>query len=114
MVATRPGSPAKSPTSITSAGASRQLQRPTAGEPAGANLRAAEILQDRDWTTGGSRGAANAIDRGAMTAVSAVRKVQTKDVDARADQRANDIVAVGRRTDGGDDLLSDAQMQDRL
>ena len=100
----RPGSPAKSPTSIDSWSPAIRRQRPAAGEPAGADLRAAEILQDGDWTASGGRRVADALDRGCRGAVRAVGKIQTEDIDARRNKRANDLVAVRCRTDGGDDL----------
>ena len=53
-------------------GTGRQMQRPPARQPSGANLGSAEILQDRDWPACRCCGASDPISRGAMTLVSAV------------------------------------------
>src|SRR5437867_10612442 len=80
------------------------MDRPSAFEPARANLRAAEILKHRHFTARSAGSSANAGTRRFLRFVSAMRKIETEDVRAGGDQRIEHIVGIAGRTDGRDDL----------
>ena len=55
-------------------------------EPAGADLRAAEVLQDRDVPIGARGGLANLVKPRRVIGLRAVREVEAEHVDAGGDQ----------------------------
>ena len=81
-----------------------QGDRPASFERAGANLRPAEILENRHLPIRAPRRRAHPRERRAVRLVRAVREIQAEDVGAGGDERIEDGVAVARRADGRDDL----------
>src|SRR5207249_8061929 len=71
---------------------------------ADANLRPAEILEDRDRAAGALRGGADARIGRRVRLLRAVREVEPEDVGTGGDQRVEHAVGVARGPDGGDDL----------
>ncbi len=74
------------------------------GEWARADLRAGQILHQRDVHVQLARQFAHALDRARVIRVRAVREVQPEDVDAREQQRAQRREFLRRGPDRGDDL----------
>ena len=81
-----------------------QLQRPIAGERAGANLRSAQILHDADVPAGARGNLADVGEGLGMGLVRAVREVEPEHIDAGGHERGEHFAASARRTDGGDDF----------
>ena len=100
----RPGPPAKSPVAMRSVSPGFEHERPAALERAGADLRAAEILKDRDLAVRARRRGADAAERRRVRVVRAVREIQAEDVGAGGDERVEHRVGIAGRTDRGDDL----------
>ena len=96
--------PTKSPVAIVERIAFPQGQRLPAGQTAGADLRPAQVLHDRDVPADAGRGGPGALVGAAVRLVGAVREVEPHDVDAGGEQRVECGVVVGRRTERGDDL----------
>ena len=80
------------------------MNRTAAFDRAGADLRSAEILQNRDLAFGALRGRADACERRRVRLVRAVRKIEADDVGAGGNERVEHGVGVRRRTDRRDDL----------
>ena len=81
-----------------------ERNRLAAFQPAGADLRAAQVLQNRHVAVGAPGGGANAIEHAGVIRLRAMREVQAHDVDAGRDQRVEDG-RIGRcRSDGRNDL----------
>ena len=79
-------------------------QRPAALDPAGANLRSAEILQDGHGPARAAAGRADQSGHACVLFVGPVRKVQPKEVDARRNQAVDHRLGRARRTNRCDDL----------
>ena len=73
-------------------------------QPAGPDLRTAEILHQRDASSRSIGGGANAFNGGSVRLVRAVRKIQAEDVGPGLDQLADGFIAVARRSNGRNDL----------
>ena len=104
VVEMRPGPPMKSPGRDGQPVAGLDGERPPALELAGANLRPAEILENRHLAARALGRRPHPRERRAMRLVRAVREIQTEDVGAGGDERVEDGVGVARRADGRDDL----------
>ncbi len=65
VVDSRPGSPGRSPVTMRSASPAFNCERPSAFERAGADLRTAEILEDRHLAAGARGRRPHALERGA-------------------------------------------------
>ena len=72
---------------ISSGSPRHEHERRASRELAGADLRAAEILQDRDFASERPRCRSNRLQDRAVALVRAVREVQAEHVDASGDQR---------------------------
>ena len=83
--------------------AGRERDRPAALQAAGADLRAAQILENRDLAAGAAGRRPHARECRGLRLVSAVREVQAEDVGAGGDQRIERGLGVAAGPDGGDD-----------
>ena len=81
-----------------------QADGPATFEQAGADLRSPQILQDGNLPTGTLSRRTHARERGSMRLVRAVREVEPDDVGAGGDEGVEQIVGIGRRADGRNDL----------
>ena len=105
VVDTRPGSPTKSPVAMRSVSPGVSCERPAAFEPAGADLRTAEILQDRDLASGARsppRGRARTSPP-CDSCVPCEKFRRTMSVPA-AISASSIVVGIAGGADGGDDL----------
>ena len=82
----------------------RERERRMVAQQAGADLGAAQVLQQRDAAAGLGRQRADARHHLAVRLVRAVREVQAEDVHAGRDQLAQRRFAARGRSDRGDDL----------
>ena len=82
-----PRTPISSPTATIRASPACSDQRRAALEPAGADLRAAQVLQDGDVLVGAHRGLAHLVKARGVIGLRAVRKIEADDVDAGGDER---------------------------
>ena len=100
-----PARPTRSPVAMRSVVAAPRVGIGVRLRAAGADLRAAQILQDRDLRVPRPpRPRGRGANVGAWRLVRAVREVQTEDVDAGGDERVEHRVVVAGRSDRGDDL----------
>ena len=70
----------------------------------GADFRALQVLQDAEGASFALGGAAQAMDIAGVVFVSAVRKVEARDIHAEAEQVAHGGLGVAGRADGADDF----------
>jgi hypothetical protein len=91
--------------------AAGQSDRLAVRERAGANLRSAQILQQRHDPAGVVRGLANARHHLAVTVARAVRKIETEDVDVSRQQCFDHRGAVRRGAKRRDDLCPAHQLR---
>ena len=73
-------------------------------ELAGADFGALQVLEDAESAPLALGGAAEALDIVSVFLVSAVRKIQARDVHAETEQVAHGGFGVAGRTDGADNL----------
>ncbi len=73
-------------------------------EPSGANLGAAQVLQDRDMAVGAGRGLADLVKPLRVIGLGAVREVEAEYVHSGGDQCIQHRGCLGGGTDGRDDL----------
>jgi hypothetical protein len=81
-----------------------QLDGLVVREAAGADLRAGEVLQDRDGTPELVRDRAHGLHHREVLVVLAVREVEAHHVDARLREALQHLTVTRGRPDGGHDL----------
>src|SRR5216684_602566 len=81
-----------------------QVNRTATLDRSGPNFGTAQILKDGNLALGAFRGASHARVGGGVGFVGAVRKVEPDDIDAGGNERIENRVGIGGRTDRRDDL----------
>ena len=100
----RSSSPSPSPATMRIGLPVLQIDRPPAFQPAGADLRPAQVLEDGHNLRRARGGRANPVERLGVRFVRAVGEIEPADVDAGVDELLDDLVAATCRADRGDDF----------